>query len=255
MTTATQIPGLTPNGDGSDGIIYYETVIKQMKWESHKNAGQYQFNDLAGCRENNPYWNAPSNFETLTKGKWYSLYLKTKPIPNAKVQGSLYQDIVKIEEVSGPAITSAEYDSYRPPDEDWHNDAPTDEDWDNMGGDPRAQEPQGNAEKPNKGIVVEGVVQGHLEKLAVDLYTQLRREGWDENLPINFPYIREIRDAFFHHVKEHSIMPLHYCYPHEQTRERTPAGTWVHPVDIDDQTVFCTADGLKDGLGNPVGGE
>ncbi len=101
--------------------------------------------------------------------------------------------------------------------------------WDKLGnsdgpppGDPR--DGQQRAESPNAGIVVEGVVQGHLEKLAVDLYVRLRAEGWDEGQPVNYTYIREIRDGLYHQVKKQLIRPEHFCYEHSTQMQHGNTG-------------------------------
>ena len=116
-------------------------------------------------------------------------------------------------------------------------------------GDPRDQEPQGRAERPIAGIEVEGVVQGHLEKLAVDLYIA---EGADTSHANGLPdylRIREIRDGFFHNVKEHSIMPQHHCYPHDVGRNRDNHDRWYHKVGEH----WCVEGaGVLDSDGNPV---
>lgn len=108
--------------------------------------------------------------------------------------------------------------------------------------DPRAQEPR--TERPNTGIVVEGVVQGHLEKLATDLYNAER----DISEPIDYLRIRKIRDAFFHLVKEVPIAPEHWCYEHQAARRATKSGSYVHQ--LGDQ--WCSEDGLYDTRGQPV---
>jgi len=122
-------------------------------------------------------------------------------------------------------------------------------DWDDMG-DPRAQEPTNGSVSPNKGIVVEGVVQGHLEKLAVDLYLGIHAQIGEAP---NYSLIREIRDGLYHQVKQQPIQPEHYCYEDEAPRQPTKAGTWVHPFG---DGLFCSETrGLLDAQGNPVQGD
>lgn len=114
------------------------------------------------------------------------------------------------------------------------------------------------SEKPN---TVEGVVQGHLENMAVDLYVA-QIDYWKHQFKdgpietyttdaINYQAIREIRDSLFHQVKEEPIQPVGYCYAHETQRKQSPMGTYVHPYTDGDQHVFCTPDGLVDGTGAP----
>ena len=95
--------------------------------------------------------------------------------------------------------------------------------WDQMVN-PRAQEHYPENPDVSIKIKVEGVVQGHLEKLAVDLYIA---EGVDtfrnDGLP-DYLRIREIRDGFFHHVTEHSIMPQHWCYTHDVAMNKGNTG-------------------------------
>ena len=216
-----------------------------MKWESKNNAGQYEFNDLSGCRANNPYWNAPQNQAPLTKGRWYALDLKTKPITNAKIQGSLYQDILKIEEADG-APSSGTMPEPRANDEPpWLDEDPL------FASKPELdQVPEDRPERPNNGIVVEGVVQGHLEKLAVNLCNA--EAGGN---PIEMWQLRTKRDLLFHELKQISIMPPHWCHEHEEPRRATKAGSYVHPFIDGDQQVFCTEKGLVDGTGKPLTGD
>lgn len=93
-------------------------------------------------------------------------------------------------------------------------------------GGPRVMEPQGRAE--NAGIKVEGVVQGHVEKLAVDLYRSYLPELLGD---IDYLKIREIRDSFFHQVKEKPIMPIGYCYRHESGTNLDSHGNHYHKVE------------------------
>jgi len=114
--------------------------------------------------------------------------------------------------------------------------------------DPR--DPQNAPVSPNKGIVVEGVVQGHLEKLAVDLYVQLRKEGWDEGLDINYVQIRILRDSLYHNLKNKPIMPQGYCYLHEVGRNLDSKKRWYHK----DGENYCMPEGIFNAEGEQVDG-
>ena len=115
---------------------------------------------------------------------------------------------------------------------------------------------RGHAEKPNAGITVEGVVQGHLEKLAVDLLLGEQNQGHIAiGAPIEMWQIREKRDLLFHELKQIPIQEPYWCHEHNSRRKQSPAGTYVHPHKDGDQAVFCTPDGLVDGTGAPANTE
>jgi len=74
-------------------------------------------------------------------------------------------------------------------------------------------------------IAVMGEIQGHLEKLAVDLYVGVMGISLSDNLDqINYQHIRMIRDRLYHMVKDQLIRPLYYCYEHEAVREFADMG-------------------------------
>ena len=74
-----------------------------------------------------------------------------------------------------------------------------------------------------------GEIQGHLEKLAVELYIGTEDvEGKDYTEIIH--EIRLLRDQIFHDLKSHRPAPLHYCYEHEMSRGKSrKTGAWGHP--------------------------
>ena len=80
---------------------------------------------------------------------------------------------------------------------------------------------------------VEGIVQGHVEKLAMDWFTasftpeELRQIPHDAALQT----IRLMRDELFWSLKSNAIAPLHYCYEHEQSRGMGKGGGWGHSWD------------------------
>ena len=80
---------------------------------------------------------------------------------------------------------------------------------------------------------VEGIVQGHLEKLAMDWFTASFTPAELRQIPHNIALntIRLMRDELFHDLKSLSIAPTHYCYDHEMSRARTKKGTWCHPLE------------------------
>ena len=102
-------------------------------------------------------------------------------------------------------------------------------------GNPRDTEPE-STEKPNAGIEVQGIVQGHLEKLAVDLYRtecallHASSTASDAGSDIDYLRIREIRDNFFHQVKEKPIQHEHFCYEHEAQMQKGNTG-YGHKVE------------------------
>ena len=80
-------------------------------------------------------------------------------------------------------------------------------------------------------IEVRGDIQGHLEKLSVDLYVGVMGISLSDNLDqINYQHIRMIRDRLYHNVKDELIRPLYYCYEHEAVREFADEG-YSHKLD------------------------
>jgi hypothetical protein len=80
---------------------------------------------------------------------------------------------------------------------------------------------------------VEGIVQGHLEKLAMDWFTASFTPTELRQIPHNIALhtIRLLRDELFHDLKSLSIAPTHYCYEHEMSRARAKSGNWGHPLE------------------------
>ena len=80
---------------------------------------------------------------------------------------------------------------------------------------------------------VEGIVQGHLEKLAMDWFTASFTPAELRQIPHNIALntIRLMRDELFHDLKSLAIAPTHYCYDHEMSRARAKSGNWGHPLE------------------------
>jgi len=80
---------------------------------------------------------------------------------------------------------------------------------------------------------VEGIVQGHVEKLAMDWFTASFTPAELRQVPHNIAIqtIRLMRDELFHDLKSLSIAPTHYCYEHEMSRARAKSGNWGHPLE------------------------
>ena len=80
---------------------------------------------------------------------------------------------------------------------------------------------------------VEGVVQGHVEKLAMDWFTASFTPAELRQIPHNIALntIRLMRDELFHDLKSLAIAPTHYCYDHEMSRARANSGNWGHPLE------------------------
>lgn len=96
---------------------------------------------------------------------------------------------------------------------------------------PTAQ-PQDNGFNPLKFPDVEGIVQGHLEKLAMDLFVASHTTAELKKMPQGTAIhrVRLTRDALFHDLKSHLIAPAHYCFEHEKSRGYNKnRGTWFHP--------------------------
>jgi hypothetical protein len=80
---------------------------------------------------------------------------------------------------------------------------------------------------------VEGIVQGHVEKLAMAWFTASFTPAELREIPHNIALqtIRLMRDELFHDLKSLSIAPTHYCYDHEMSRARSSRGNWGHPLE------------------------
>ena len=80
---------------------------------------------------------------------------------------------------------------------------------------------------------VEGIVQGHVEKLAMAWFTASFTPAELRQIPHNIALntIRLMRDELFHDLKSLSIAPTHYCYDHEMSRARAKSGNWGHPLE------------------------
>jgi len=51
-----------------------------------------------------------------------------------------------------------------------------------------------------------------------------------------FGWVRELRDRFYREINQAPVMPLHYCYQHDQERRESKTGNWGHilPKEADD---------------------
>jgi hypothetical protein len=57
-----------------------------------------------------------------------------------------------------------------------------------------------------------------------------------------FGWVRELRDRFYREINQAPVMPLHYCYQHDQERRQGPDGGWGHilPKQADgDENSYC----------------
>ena len=93
-------------------------------------------------------------------------------------------------------------------------------------------QPETNGFNPLKFPEVEGIVQGHLEKLAMDYFLASHTAAELKKMPQEKAVhaIRLTRDTLFHDLKSHSIAPAHYCFEHEKSRGYNKNGkTWFHP--------------------------
>ena len=57
-----------------------------------------------------------------------------------------------------------------------------------------------------------------------------------------FGWIRELRDRFYREINQAPVMPLHYCYQHDQERRKSKTGNWGHilPKQTDDEEdAYC----------------
>ena len=57
-----------------------------------------------------------------------------------------------------------------------------------------------------------------------------------------FGWVRELRDRFYREINQAPVMPLHYCYQHDQERRQSKTGNWGHilPKEADDQEdAYC----------------
>ena len=80
-------------------------------------------------------------------------------------------------------------------------------------------------ERPNEVIVVEGVVRGHYENLAAQ---SLLANG----IPSWTPHdLRQRRDELYHELHDTPIMPLGYCYDHDQPCQQGKTGKYGHKIE------------------------
>jgi hypothetical protein len=57
-----------------------------------------------------------------------------------------------------------------------------------------------------------------------------------------FGWVRELRDRFYREINQAPVMPLHYCYQHDQERRESKTGNWGHilPKQADDEEdAYC----------------
>ena len=57
-----------------------------------------------------------------------------------------------------------------------------------------------------------------------------------------FGWIRELRDRFYREINQAPVMPLHYCYQHDEERRKSKTGNWGHilPKQGDDEEdAYC----------------
>jgi hypothetical protein len=57
-----------------------------------------------------------------------------------------------------------------------------------------------------------------------------------------FGWVRELRDRFYREINQAPVMPLHYCYQHDQERRQSKTGNWGHilPKEAeDDADSYC----------------
>ena len=205
----------------SNGKTYYEPVVAVCRGQSQYNATQYSFEGLEG------YWET-GNQGALALGIAYVVGLATKLKGGNSQPGSMYRDVASVR------MATPEESNGVPTGGGWSADIPDSPVQPHVSRNPPHQQYQQPQQAPapqqpapvnvNATPRVEGVVQGHVEKLAVDLYNAQR----DISQPINYQAIREIRDAFFHQVKEKPIMSEHYCYDHEEPRREDSKQRWFH---------------------------
>ena len=95
---------------------------------------------------------------------------------------------------------------------------------------PETSEPEIPGFNPSPFPECAGEIQGHLEKLAVELYVGTEDFG-DKDYDEIILDIRRLRDQLFHGLKTYPPAPLHYCYRHERSRDRSKkSGMWGHPT-------------------------
>ena len=57
-----------------------------------------------------------------------------------------------------------------------------------------------------------------------------------------FGWVRELRDRFYREINQAPVMPLHYCYQHDQERRQSKTGNWGHLLAKqadDDEDAYC----------------
>lgn len=67
-------------------------------------------------------------------------------------------------------------------------------------------------------------------------------------------WVRECSARMFYSHHATVMEPEHFCYTHETPWSPVKGGTYAHRITIDEQALFCTPNGIVDGLGNLVEG-
>lgn len=199
----------------ASGRTYYEAVQLTVKWMSKKKHNQFEFVEMPGI-----YWDWFKDQPSLVNEAKYNLILTSKDNPGHNP----YLDIRTATAVhSAPAAAPGQ-----PP-----------------------VAPQMRPAPPAPGTVaplvttafpqVEGIVKGHVENIAVQLYIAFLSNLSIDSEP-GLATIRELRDRVYHELTNQPIAPSHYCYEHEQPR-KDDGGRWFHPVTEDGALGWCMDDG------------
>ena len=194
---------LTIKSTDDKGRTWYEPEHLTVKQGSQYNAKrpehqQYEFHELPGH-----YWEW--NKFALEPGSIYEVTLTTMPNPG-------HNDYL---DVRSAVLKTAPENGY--PHEPLF-DGPLPQDSPTLApGAPEASWPQ-----------VEGIVKGHVEKIAVRLYVALFPDASPNIDNTGLAFIRGLRDRVYHQLTNQPIAPVGYCYIHEQTCKQGKTGAWGH---------------------------
>ena len=160
--------------------------------------------------------------QEFEEGGRYKLKYVTKP--NANNPASPYYNLESWEKVGNGAVSAPPKPTPQPTPSPSGGDVPED-------------------------VAVEGIVRGHVENLAIQLYIGIEGVSMSSVDEVDLFKIRQFRDKVLHEL---TLMPVksarwwkfHYCEQHQIERFQSPrSGKWLHRMEGGYGVEFVTADG------------
>lgn len=155
-----------------------------------------------------------SSFDLLAndirQGGRYKITYVTKP--NAKDPSQPYYNLLSWEEVGGGTVSAPPKPTPQPTPSPSEKDVPED-------------------------VAVEGIVRGHVENLAIQLYIGIEGVSMSSVDEVDLFKIRRFRDKVLHEltlmpVKSAQWWKFHYCEQHQTERFQSPrSGKWLHRME------------------------